>query len=245
MGKFLQRIKTIGDFISPWRSIAWAIGSATVGIFMILSYARDWFFPVFAFAAVGVLYLWSVFHIIYAIAVKKVSASGAELSVSPRETARNRRIPARGTSLYLLDLPAQEVRILGEKLQCSRLLAGDKPTHSLDAHPTEISLSVFGSSVTYELPSGFRHLYGAAGIADIYQARSKGVKTDKTNSPLVFEIHGDGKLLWKSRKLQNSPELEFFQVDVSAVKVLRLKVDCCLPNNGCAWAVWVEPHLAP
>jgi len=147
---------------------------------------------------------------------------------------------AQGTSRYLADMEAREVRKLGDDLKGNRLVAGDKPAHSLEVHPTLLSPGVCGSTVTYDLKDEFLCLYGAAGIADIYE---KQAKKDKANSPMVFEIHGDGKQLWKSRPLQKSPELEFFRVSISGVKTLTLKVDCCLGDIGCAWAVWVEPIL--
>jgi hypothetical protein len=60
--------------------------------------------------------------------------------------------------------------------------------------------------------------------------------------PVVFRVHGDGKLLWESRLVQNRHEPQEVELDVGAVDELDLEL-CTRGNGSGSPAVWVEPRL--
>ena len=60
--------------------------------------------------------------------------------------------------------------------------------------------------------------------------------------PVVFEIHGDGKQLWRSQALRKQGVEEQFNVAVSGVDVLELRV-IAEGDNFALHAVWIEPRL--
>lgn len=61
-------------------------------------------------------------------------------------------------------------------------------------------------------------------------------------TPLTFEVHGDGKVLWKSKPVTVTRSVQECKVDVTGVEVLELRVDC--PGSYVnAQAVWLDPHV--
>jgi hypothetical protein len=113
------------------------------------------------------------------------------------------------------------------------------PAHGLFAHPPANSFS----SITYNLPQGYRELAGTAAIADFPRDSQGQPVATASRTSLVFQVFGDGRLLWKSRPLQRSGDKQAFSVDVSGVRTLELRVDCpSFPDR--AWAIWVDPALA-
>lgn len=62
-------------------------------------------------------------------------------------------------------------------------------------------------------------------------------------TPLIFEVVGDGKPLWKSDPVAKTETYQTCEVRVQKVKTLTLKVRCP-GNNSWARAVWFEPVLA-
>jgi NPCBM/NEW2 domain-containing protein len=61
-------------------------------------------------------------------------------------------------------------------------------------------------------------------------------------TPLIFQVVGDSKLLWKSKPVDVSRSVQECKVDVSAVNVLELRVAC--PGSYVnAQAVWLEPRV--
>jgi hypothetical protein len=58
-----------------------------------------------------------------------------------------------------------------------------------------------------------------------------------------FQLLGDGKPLWKSKTMTGFDTQEMFEVDVSAVEVLELRVYCEKPDATCMHAAWINPML--
>ncbi|TVP99966.1 MAG: glycosyl hydrolase [Planctomycetaceae bacterium] len=83
----------------------------------------------------------------------------------------------------------------------------------------------------YPIGGGWRRLTGRCGI----QAGNDGT--------VQFEILGDGKSLWKSRRISAGVG-DRFDVDVSNVKTLTLQVNDGGDGNGGDWGVWIEPTLS-
>jgi hypothetical protein len=61
-------------------------------------------------------------------------------------------------------------------------------------------------------------------------------------SPMVFELWGDGGLLWRSKPVQNSQDADHCEAPIGKIQILELRVLCPGSNSG-AKAVWVEPRL--
>jgi hypothetical protein len=136
--------------------------------------------------------------------------------------------PSRGLP-YLADLKSQQAITNGDTT-IPMSVGGKKLLHALWAHPPAPSSS---SRFTFELPKGYRELDGAVALND--SARSAA-------SALRFRIVGDGRLLWASRPVQQSGDVQTFQVRVSRVRILELFVDCP-GSHASAMAIWVDPVL--
>jgi hypothetical protein len=86
------------------------------------------------------------------------------------------------------------------------------------------------SSYTYQLAGKWSRLTGSAGLADNH------------DGSVVFVIQGDGKELWRSRKIADQ-SLALINLDVSNIKELTLTVENAGDGNSSDWGVWVEPNL--
>jgi NPCBM/NEW2 domain len=62
------------------------------------------------------------------------------------------------------------------------------------------------------------------------------------NSPLVFEVWGDGKLLWQSERVTGKEQYRECRINVEDVEVLELRT-VCLGFNGELHAVWLQPDV--
>ena len=90
------------------------------------------------------------------------------------------------------------------------------------------------AGVSYDLDRQSRHFLAKVGIADTAQGQPA--------TPLVFEVWGDGKLLWQSRPIISKGQLQGCDVNVSRVKVLHLQVNCPGANDN-SHCVWIEPRV--
>jgi hypothetical protein len=62
------------------------------------------------------------------------------------------------------------------------------------------------------------------------------------SDPVIFQVVGDGKELWRSRPIKRATGPEVFRVNVRGVKVLEVRAT----TQGAHWgahAVWVDPAL--
>ncbi len=83
------------------------------------------------------------------------------------------------------------------------------------------------SSHTYELGGKWQTLTGLAGLAD------------GNNGSVVFVITGDGKQLWRSKKIADA-SLPRFEVNVRGVKELTFQVEDSGNGNNSDWGVWCD-----
>jgi len=61
-------------------------------------------------------------------------------------------------------------------------------------------------------------------------------------SPLVFEVWGDGKLMWQSSAVVAKGSLQACDLNVARIKILQLRVNCAGGNEN-AHCVWIEPRI--
>jgi hypothetical protein len=133
---------------------------------------------------------------------------------------------------YLRELVATDVNMLDD---IDRKFTVRKVPfeHGVYLHPPTSKSS---GEASYRLEGGYKRLRGAVGIRDDRVFR-------RSMSPLTFRLLGDGKELWRSRAaLQTAGEWEAFDVDLTGVDQLTLKVDCPGFHTG-AHAAWLDPIL--
>jgi eukaryotic-like serine/threonine-protein kinase len=63
-----------------------------------------------------------------------------------------------------------------------------------------------------------------------------------SETPLSFEVQGDGQLLWKSRRVLSRADRQLCTVSVEGVDQLTIAVSCSGEPRG-AHAVWIDPRL--
>jgi len=102
--------------------------------------------------------------------------------------------------------------------------------------------------VVYNLAKEFRVFKATAAIMEVNRANAATLEGNplfmgKAYSPLRFVVLGDGKPLWRSRRIQNSGGCQDCSVRVEGVSLLELQVHC--PGiNAFAWAAWIEPRVS-
>ena len=114
----------------------------------------------------------------------------------------------------------------GEKIRfANAVIERGLSTHPGDNQP---------SMVAYAVNRRFTSLHGRVGVNDSAFGGAK--------SPLVFEIHGDGLSLWRSRPITRNGDAAWFHVDVKQFGRLELRVRC-LGTPHSAHAIWLDPFL--
>ena len=82
----------------------------------------------------------------------------------------------------------------------------------------------------YKLAKDWSKLTGFCGVAD------------SARGTVVFIIKGDGKELWRSRRMK-APAIAKYSVDLSGVSELSLEVQDAGDGNRSDWGLWLEPIL--
>jgi alpha-galactosidase len=115
----------------------------------------------------------------------------------------------------------------GEKQRI--VVKGIASPHGLSTHAAPKG----SARVAYALGKAFRSLTTTAALND---------SSPGCESPLMFKVVGDGKVLWASRPIQKKGDSQPCLVSVKGVDRLELVVDCA-GGNGNAHAVWLEPRV--
>jgi formylglycine-generating enzyme required for sulfatase activity len=144
--------------------------------------------------------------------------------------------------VFLSTLREKQVRVLQNFFRkdgfvnCSGLFPivvdGTRCPNSLFTHPAAQTFA----SVSYDLNRPYTQFQARVGIPAVAPNQ-----TDP-QAPLIFEIIGDGKSLWKSAPLARRGAVQDCAVSLEGVKQLELRVH----NPGSSsWAhpVWLEPRL--
>ena len=64
----------------------------------------------------------------------------------------------------------------------------------------------------------------------------------RAGSPLVFSVTSGDKLLWQSKGVQKTGDVQHAMVDVTGLGSIRLNTRAT-GSNACAHAVWIDPQL--
>jgi S1-C subfamily serine protease len=64
----------------------------------------------------------------------------------------------------------------------------------------------------------------------------------KIAGPTHFEVYGDGRQLWRSKSIRTRKQVDQFEIDLTGVEVLELRVGTSGSTFG-AHAVWLDPIL--
>lgn len=151
---------------------------------------------------------------------------------------------ARGAIVYLADLPELNVQTADtHPLSKGQIRYYGEPFGPLRAKSMEVPHGVVlmppangFSTVSYRLGKRAAKFRAEVGIAD-GEGRYNGCE-----SPLVFEVWGDGKRLARSPPIQNCGQTLPVSINVGRVEVLELRV-VCQGGNQNAFALWIEPHV--
>jgi hypothetical protein len=154
---------------------------------------------------------------------------------------------AKMTITWLSDMPEENPRVgwgkFGKNGQLGYTPEGFNPeakimvngqhwTKAISFHPPDFGESV----VQYRLNGQHKLLKAMVSLADLPP------KVDRSMSPQVFKVFGDGQLLWVSNPVQQRKDQQSFRLSVENVQTLELRVHCG-GGKGHAWSVWVNPQL--
>ncbi len=140
--------------------------------------------------------------------------------------------------VYLADLQEVEARMgpwklgkgtTGDPAGTRIVVNGVSSPNGLGMHPPGRG----SASVSYRLGRSAQFLTGAVGFNDA----SGGAR-----SPILFQVQGDGRLLWSSPPMQAPKKTQDFAISLAGVDILELRVVCADDTSG-AHAVWIEPHV--
>ena len=89
------------------------------------------------------------------------------------------------------------------------------------------------SRYVYQLGRKWKTLRGEAGLHTAFQGQAWGV---------VFLVKADGKEVFRSPAIRGA-ERPGYDIDLTGVEILELRVETSGANNGCNWALWLDPTL--
>jgi hypothetical protein len=96
--------------------------------------------------------------------------------------------------------------------------------------------------VRYKLGKSATTFLASVALNDSAGAPGRPAGEGKIDTPVTFEVLGDGKVLWKSKTVDVARKVQQCKVDVTGVNILELRVDC--PGSHVnAHTVWLEPRV--
>jgi alpha-galactosidase len=101
--------------------------------------------------------------------------------------------------------------------------------HGLGMHPNPGTYT----RVRYRLAGKYKRFTSSVALND---------STGRCQSPLTFQVLGDGRLLWESAPVQKSRSKQDFSINVCGVQVLDLRV-VAQDQSGAGHSIWFEPHV--
>jgi hypothetical protein len=117
------------------------------------------------------------------------------------------------------------------------IVRGVPARKGLSMHSTAASAGPGFSFARYQLDGKYRSFHSAAAANDSIAAMTRGM----LDTPMMFSVVGDGRLLWRSRPIQRPGESQPCIVDVTGVRQLEVRVTHS--SGGATHAVWVDPYV--
>ncbi|KAF0690354.1 hypothetical protein As57867_018179, partial [Aphanomyces stellatus] len=111
---------------------------------------------------------------------------------------------------------------------------GESKQRSLSTHPPARGEAF----VTYDLGRAYASLTGSVGLNDDVSNENLAQR----GISIVFSVVGDTTVLWKSKPVTSTTQVESFQVSIAHIRMLELRVSCSGSNHG-AHAIWVDPQM--
>jgi hypothetical protein len=144
----------------------------------------------------------------------------------------SRPMPRNSDYIYLCDLSVISA-------QADRFMKGDQEKWEVNGKKVRKGLLAWApSEIAFDL----------TGLNVVTLDGSVGIAPANVNSTMRFEVFGDDKVLWQSGVMTQDPRrpgtslTENFKIDVSDVKILKLRVDP-LGSNNSDHATWIDPRL--
>jgi serine/threonine protein kinase len=136
-----------------------------------------------------------------------------------------------GNIVYLSGLNHIEAKNWARGSGLGKATVRGKPSpHGLFMHPTPDGRTC---CVAYDLDAQYQTFESEVSLND----------SSLSSPPLVFSVHGDGKLLWKSNPVKSQADAQQVNISIQGVDVLQLGVTVEGNEFLGAHAVWVEPRV--
>ena len=148
-----------------------------------------------------------------------------------QQTTTPTDVAASVKSISISDLKPEEARVGWSGAHYNRV-PGDSPV--IDVNGVYVAKGIYAHAPAvhaYRLGNAWKRFSGVAGL----QLSSGG--------SVQFEILGDGKQLWASDKVEQGRTVAY-DVDVSRVDRLELRVNDAGDGGNSDWGIWVQPKLA-
>jgi serine/threonine protein kinase len=101
--------------------------------------------------------------------------------------------------------------------------------------PSDKAASVCSTSITFRLGKRYKVLHALVSMND---------GPRESEAPMTFSVHGDGKLLWKSKPVLTQNDSQRLDISVAGIDVFKIEVTHPLAPGRGAHGVWIEPFLA-
>ena len=102
--------------------------------------------------------------------------------------------------------------------------------NALGLHPPRAG----SASVTFPLNGKYKIFASAVAIAD---------NTARIRTPVVFQVYGDNRLLWKSKAIKDHSDIDLCRVSVKRVQTLELRTQSPKSHFG-LHAAWLDPAVS-
>jgi NPCBM/NEW2 domain len=174
-------------------------------------------------------------YLIHSIELVPLDRGGQKLEEAPAPVTPPSPAQER---VYLSDLPELDVQVGAGRFGKN----GEQPSDGTDVDWITVAGKVAPkgiyihppprgeSRVCYRLDGKYARFESQGGISGT---------SGGCDSPLTFEVWGDGRILWKSPPIR-SGSTQRCSVSVEGVQELKLRVDC-QDGNGWAHAAWADP----
>jgi serine/threonine protein kinase len=168
---------------------------------------------------------------------KRPALAGA-VGTSPAESIATSRPEAKRlfvktlTPIASMNWPLPPAPDGGMIPDCFRVISvkGIVSPHGIGMHP-----SFDGpASVSYSLGKQYQTFEAKVSLND---------SSPGTDSPMIFNLYGDGRLLWKSTPVETADDTQTCKVSVKDVDTLKLEVTGRKKLHG-AHGVWLEPAVS-